>query len=80
MKNGNPVTSLTFARPWRILFFHTVYRIMNAPLYLEVIRHLEATQQADGRRQLSCPPDDNYPGRWGVGEFLMDRTGWLSFP
>ena len=22
-----------------------------------------------GRRQLSCPPGDNYPGRWEAGEF-----------
>ncbi len=32
-----------------------------------------------GPRQLSCPPDDNYPGRWRRGNLLMVRVSWLSF-
>jgi hypothetical protein len=32
----------------------------------------------DGRRQLSWPPDDNYPGRWRRGNSLMVRGSWLS--
>ena len=47
MMDGNPAALLAFSRQRRILVFHTVYRTMNAPLYLEVIRHIEATQQAD---------------------------------
>jgi hypothetical protein len=47
VEDGNPVASLAFIQQRRILFFHTVYCTMNAPLYLEVIRHLESTQQAD---------------------------------
>ena len=38
-----------------------------------VIRHFGPShlrQMAIGRRQLSWPPGDNYPGRWRRGEFL----------
>jgi hypothetical protein len=27
-----------------------------------------------GRRQLSWPPGDNYPGRWEAGEFIDGQS------
>ncbi|MBC7480934.1 MAG: transposase, partial [Rhizobacter sp.] len=51
---------------------------------LEACRKLAKTlsdrAEAGGRRQLSWPPGDNYPGRWRRGNVLMVRVMFLFFP
>jgi len=36
-------------------------------------------QDLAGRRQLSWPPGDNYPGRWRRGEFADGQSGLAVF-
>jgi DNA replication protein DnaC len=58
---------------------HQAARSGFSVLYTRAARLFDELQVAHGgRRQLSCPPGDNYPGRWEARDLLMVRVVGLS--